>query len=127
MKKLGIEYVISCVPKESVRDYHRYVTSHNPGVVILHLPMEDTLSQNLFTHSVDGIKYPDIAYNFIERSNSNVLVHCHAGISRSVSIVIYYIMKKYKKTYDEALILIRRNRPIANPNPHFAEQLKIYG
>ena len=127
MKKLGISYIVSCVPKESVRDYHNYVVKHNPNIVILHLPMDDTLSQNLFTKSSDGKYYPDIAYNFIERARmtgGNTLVHCHAGISRSVSMVIYYMMKKYKYSYEEALSNIRMKRPIANPNPNFARQLK---
>lgn len=127
MNKMGIGYIVSCVPKESVRDYHKYVIKHNPSVVILHLPMEDTLSQNLFTKSVDGMPYPEIAHNFIRRareSGSSVLVHCHAGISRSVSMVIYYLMKRTGKSYDEVLALVRSKREQANPNPNFAKQLK---
>ena len=46
MKNMNIQYIISCVPKESVKDYHNYVVKHNPNIVILHLPMDDTLSQN---------------------------------------------------------------------------------
>lgn len=127
MKNMNIQYIISCVPKESVKDYHNYVIKHNPNIVILHLPMDDTLSQNLFTRSVDGMAYPEIAHNFIERAhknNASVLVHCHAGISRSVSMVIYYIMKKTQKSYEEVLTMVRVKRPIANPNPNFARQLK---
>ena len=50
----------------------------------------------------DNLDYPidkhfDEAYEFIEHmreNNKNVLVHCHAGISRSATLVCAYLMKK---------------------------------
>jgi len=38
------------------------------------------------------------AYNFIKEGKI-VFVHCHAGVSRSASIVIAYLMKKYGKGF----------------------------
>lgn len=42
--------------------------------------------------------------NLIEqgRQNGGVLVHCYAGVSRSSTFVIAYIMQKSLKSYDEA-------------------------
>ena len=53
------------------------------------------------------------AFQFIEQNlpTANVMVHCFAGISRSATLVIAYIMRKYKwslkKAY-EAVKTIRR-------------------
>ena len=45
------------------------------------------------------------AYNFIEsqRKETNVLVHCAAGISRCSMLLISYMMKKYQMPYDACL------------------------
>jgi protein-tyrosine phosphatase len=45
------------------------------------------------------------------------------GKSRSVSIVIYFLMKLNGWTYLQALNYIRQRRSIANPNSGFARQL----
>lgn len=66
-------------------------------------------------------------YNFIDchlTHHSNVLVHCQAGISRSVSYVIYYLMKKRTLSFDDALGIIRAKRKIASPNSGFCRQLR---
>ena len=42
-----------------------------------------------------------------------VLVHCHAGIQRSATIVACYLMKYYKITPEEAIRFIQSKRPIA--------------
>lgn len=52
------------------------------------------------------------------------LVHCAAGISRSVSIVIFHLMSKWGVTADEALRQIRKSRAIADPNDSFMDALK---
>lgn len=43
---------------------------------------------------------------------AQVLVHCMAGISRSVTVVASYLMRKFRKTSEEALRELRRLRPI---------------
>ncbi len=53
-----------------------------------------------------------------------VLVHCEMGISRSVSLVIAYIMQKESKSFEESLHHVRKTRKIANPNIGFISQLK---
>ena len=56
----------------------------------------------------------------------SVLVHCVQGVSRSVSMVIAYLMKHKKWSYDQALAFVRSKRPQAKPNPAFAAQLQQY-
>lgn len=53
-----------------------------------------------------------------------ILVHCYAGISRSVSVVISYLIQSQNMDFGSALMLIRKTRPIANPNDGFILQLE---
>jgi len=56
-----------------------------------------------------------------EHMNNNkiVLVHCMAGASRSASVIIYYLMKHHKFTFDGALTHVKGKRPIVNINKWF--------
>jgi len=56
--------------------------------------------------------------------HGNVLVHCSRGVSRSSTSVILYLMAKRQFEYDDALALIRRRRPEAQPIPAFETWLK---
>ncbi|CAK74625.1 unnamed protein product (macronuclear) [Paramecium tetraurelia] len=73
-------------------------------------------------------QYFQQAIDFIDQNRlfTNVLVHCYAGISRSATIVIAYLMKSYKMTLDEAFKYVQQLRPIINPNPGFMKQLQQY-
>ena len=53
-----------------------------------------------------------------------VYVHCMAGISRSGSVVIGYIMNKYHMKAEDALAFVRERRPCVNPNRGFTDELK---
>jgi predicted protein tyrosine phosphatase len=58
-------------------------------------------------------------------SDKRVLVHCFAGVSRSVTAVIWYLMRYRGMTWDEALAMIRASRAVANPNIRFEIPLRI--
>lgn len=76
------------------------------------------------------------AIDVIERSlksGTAVLVHCDAGVSRSVTIVIAYLIWRYAQkgrdgipAVSAILTDIRISRPIANPNPGFIKLLNNY-
>lgn len=59
-------------------------------------------------------------------SGGCVLVHCNAGVSRSVSVVIAYLMKHYGMSFDEAFKFVKSKRSFVRPNVGFVEQLKLY-
>ena len=68
-----------------------------------------------------------------EKRNDNFqricLVHCAKGASRSVSVVLAYLMSRQSnrfKSFDEALSHIRTVRPQASPNIGFALELRKY-
>ena len=56
----------------------------------------------------------------------NVLVHCVAGVSRSATIVISFIMVEHNMSAEEALNFVAKQRPIIDPNKGFVQQLKIF-
>jgi protein-tyrosine phosphatase len=58
------------------------------------------------------------------REEGGIFVHCVAGISRSASVVIAYIMQMENMTLDEAEKFVRSKRPCVKPNEGFETQLK---
>lgn len=52
-------------------------------------------------------------------TNESILIHCHAGISRSVSVSVAAYAVAHDLTYTESLSQIKKNRPEANPNSDF--------
>lgn len=110
--------------------------SHVLTVEALKLPdstFEKTNINNMFimvydNHEAELLPYFPIANAFIDdgMKNGAVLVHCRLGVSRSSTIIIAYLMQKYKLTYEQAFRYVRSKRPFINPNPSFVNQLKKY-
>ncbi|KAB0795453.1 hypothetical protein PPYR_12292 [Photinus pyralis] len=66
-------------------------------------------------------------YYFISNAvklKENVLVHCAAGVSRSSSIVIGYLMVTEKLSYEDAFKFVKSKRSCIKPNCGFENQLK---
>lgn len=59
----------------------------------------------------------------VRDSSGRVLVHCQAGISRSATICLAYLMKRKRVRLDEAFEFVRRRRSIISPNFSFMGQL----
>jgi hypothetical protein len=58
-------------------------------------------------------------------SGRTVLIHCTAGVSRSVTAVVWYLIRYRGYTWSDALSLVRQYRPQANPNPRFEIPLRL--
>lgn len=52
-----------------------------------------------------------------------VLVHCLAGVSRSVTVTLAYLMQKHKLPLNEAYDLVKRRKANIAPNFNFLGQL----
>lgn len=79
--------------------------------------------------STDITKYFDECFAFIDAAMANgghVLVHCMAGISRSSSIVIAYMMKSKGMDFQTAFDHVKSKRSCICPNEGFLSQLKNY-
>uniref|UniRef100_A0A4W4DYP9 protein-tyrosine-phosphatase n=1 Tax=Electrophorus electricus TaxID=8005 RepID=A0A4W4DYP9_ELEEL len=111
--RLNVSYVVN-------------VTTHLPlyhvdtGLVrYKRLPATDNSKQNLR-------QYFEEVFEFIEeahQSGRGVLVHCQAGVSRSATIVIAYLMKHTLMTMTDAYKYVRSRRPVVSPNLNFMGQL----
>ncbi len=78
----------------------------------------------------DIYQYFDETFEFIEQSQRtggySCLVHCAAGVSRSATIVLAYMMRKLNIPLDTAIEELRKDRSCIEPNPGFLVQLRAY-
>ncbi|RMX51358.1 hypothetical protein pdam_00011383 [Pocillopora damicornis] len=67
-------------------------------------------------------------FDFIQNGleSGAVLVHCNAGVSRSVTVVLGYLMSSKRLPLEEALKIVKKARPSAKPNVGFLHQLEDY-
>jgi hypothetical protein len=56
----------------------------------------------------------------------SVLVHCAAGVSRSATVVLGYLMARQNLSLAAALQHLKEVRPWVSPNPGFMQQLEAY-
>ncbi|KAJ6794973.1 putative dual specificity protein phosphatase 1B [Iris pallida] len=82
----------------------------------------DTSDTNLKEHFEECFDFIDSA----RKDGGGVLVHCFAGRSRSVTIILAYLMKKHRMSLSHALELVRSKRPQVGPNPGFMLQLQNF-
>ncbi|EDO45432.1 predicted protein, partial [Nematostella vectensis] len=93
--------------------------AHIEGFKYKNLPVEDNLMANLTE------LFPE-AFAFIDegrQKSSNVLVHCLAGISRSVTITIAYLMSSQHLSLNEAYDFVKARKSNVSPNFNFMGQL----
>ncbi|XP_021946441.1 dual specificity protein phosphatase 10 [Folsomia candida] len=83
------------------------------------IPVSDNLSENLAPYFEDACSFIEEA----RQKGEKILIHCHAGISRSPTIAIAYIMKHINLSTLEAYAFVQRNRRIISPNLNFMGQL----
>jgi protein-tyrosine phosphatase len=105
------------VAKE-VPNFHKCTSD----ILYLHLSLTDVPEQQIFP-------YFQVIVPFIENAIENdgvVLVHCVAGMSRSASFVLAYLMKRFGWTLNESLEFVTEKRSIVKPNSGFIEHLKLY-
>ncbi|CAO1326780.1 unnamed protein product [Diamesa hyperborea] len=88
----------------------------------LRVPIKDTKDANL-------IEYFDQVADLIEetrQADGKSLVHCVAGVSRSVSLILAYLMKYADMSLKNAFHHVRSVRPQVRPNVGFFKQLIAY-
>lgn len=68
-------------------------------------------------------------FEFIDQARKQdgvVLLHCNAGVSRSASVAVAYLMAKEKIPFEDAFDRVKSARPSTRPNAGFLSQLKEY-
>uniref|UniRef100_A0A3P8S387 Dual specificity phosphatase 22b n=1 Tax=Amphiprion percula TaxID=161767 RepID=A0A3P8S387_AMPPE len=82
----------------------------------------DLPTQNLTQHFKESIMFMHES----RLKGEGCLVHCLAGVSRSVTLVVAYIMTVTGLGWQEALAAVRVARPCAGPNLGFQRQLQEF-
>lgn len=90
----------------------------NANIVVHKYNLEDS-------YNCDISVYFDEITELIHKYD-NVLVNCAAGVSRSASFVIAYIMKYYNLNLVDTLLYVRRKRRQICPNKKFMIYLLEY-
>ena len=112
IKDNNIKYIINCAYEIECR--------FPQTCSYLVLNMDDDVDENISAHF-------ETCYRFMEqarKSGYGCLVHCAMGISRSATIVLYYLMRRTNKTFDEARAFLKAKREIIDPNDGFEKQLR---
>ncbi|XP_051579699.1 dual specificity protein phosphatase 8-like [Myxocyprinus asiaticus] len=112
MAQNGITYVLNasntCPKPDFISENH-----------FLRIPVNDSYCEKL-------LPWLEKTNEFIDKakvSNCSVIVHCLAGISRSATIAIAYIMKTMGLSSDDAYRFVKDRRPSISPNFNFLGQL----
>ncbi|XP_073843231.1 mitogen-activated protein kinase phosphatase 3 isoform X1 [Musca autumnalis] len=116
LQKYNIKYVLN-VTKDLPN-----VFEASGGIQYLQIPITDHYSQDLAMHFPSAIQFIEEARS----KNSAVLVHCLAGVSRSVTVTLAYLMHTQALNLNDAFTLVRDRKPDVSPNFHFMQQLHSF-
>jgi protein-tyrosine phosphatase len=128
LKKNNIKAIITIETNfkdESIINYYK-----NNNIDYYYLYLNDLPTENIS-------QYFDESFHFINNhisNGNNVLVHCRAGVSRSATLVLNYIIRNIyymnhshniqpESVVDYALKIVRNKRQVVNPNIGFIKQL----
>ncbi len=115
----NIKVVISALTEEEYDDY-MIAKEDFPNCDWHRLVIDDDKDEQISQYFFEVHKIINEAIN----QNKNVIVHCAAGMSRSASLVIAYLMIENNWYYEEAYSYVKKKRPIIDPNIGFVKQLK---
>jgi len=86
------------------------------------LSASDSAIQDIRQYFSEALSFIDDA----QKSGGKILVHCQAGVSRSPTIVIAYLMHQRGMTLMDAFHYVRARRSIVAPNLSFMGQLLAF-
>lgn len=117
LREGNIRTVVCCIkdyPMKAFKLKHAHID-------VISLSMRDKPDQDITQY------FPSM-YATIEAGmqKGGVLVFCFAGVSRSASIVLSYLMQLRHEDYRSALSYLNTRRTVC-PNKGFEEQLKAFG
>lgn len=115
LKEHGFTHVLTVTGRE-------FETPLPANIIHHHIRIRDSSKELISAHF-------ESAFNFLEEARLNdgkVLVHCEAGVSRSATVTISYIMRFMNMTLREAFKFVKGKRQIISPNFGFMSQLMMY-
>lgn len=108
LEKHKITHILSCCPMNGPLNGFEHKV----------IPIYDTEKDDIS-------KYFEESVEFINKGleKGAVLVHCLAGVSRSATIILYFLQKQKKMSYKESYLFLKEKRSIIEPNDGFKRQL----
>ncbi|XP_016379949.1 dual specificity protein phosphatase 5-like [Sinocyclocheilus rhinocerous] len=115
-------------PAKGLYDYKWIPVEDSCSRLLYQSGLKFDLSVFLVTHAVISRAFVMNSCTFlsterVKAEGGKVLVHCEAGISRSPTICMAYIMKTQRLRLEQAFDVIRQRRAIISPNFSFMGQL----
>ncbi|XP_029646447.1 tyrosine-protein phosphatase vhp-1-like isoform X2 [Octopus sinensis] len=111
----GISYILNvtttCKQPAFIQESH-----------FLRIPINDNYFDKMLPYFHDAFQFLDK----VREANGCVLIHCLAGISRSPTLAIAYVMRHLKMSSDDAYRYVKAKRPTISPNFNFLGQLLEY-
>jgi predicted protein tyrosine phosphatase len=117
INSLKVTHILKLFPDDKTYKggYHRHA-----GVKYLVVDADDLPDYPLDKHFAQCLEFIQDGI----RKKGRVLVHCHAGVSRSATIVILHLMINAGKSLEEAWAHLKKVRPVAHPNEGFWGKLQ---
>ncbi|KAJ3411536.1 phosphatase, partial [Chytridiales sp. JEL 0842] len=117
LKSIGVTHIVSL-------GYDFKPTHVSHGIHYHMISIDDDVDANLLQYIPSALEFMDEA---ITTQNGTVLVHCVAGISRSATIVVAYLMKSNNMSFEESMEFVKSKKPNVEPNEGFVTQLRLFG
>lgn len=117
--KNNIKLIINC-SKDIM-----YNVDHN--IQVIRLPIHDMNSVESNQILADKINYLTFIINIYLKNNIGVLIHCYAGVQRSATVVLCYLLKEKSMSLDMAKAIMKEKRSIVFfPYPTFNQFINNY-
>merc|ERR1712228_457598 len=117
LKTIKITHIVNCT--QSIENKFE-----SNGLRYIRVPVNDKRSVSILPYFVAAIRFIEAVRDENSGKNENrILIHCHAGISRSATITIAYLMYSWKMTMFDAIAHVHSKRYQIQPNQGFKNQL----
>ena len=126
---VNLNFPFNKVPLHHIRVYNSAKSQHINSPMLITVGLPDSPEENLI-RVLDPIitevcnKAEELRFH--HGRNAKILFHCFAGISRSTSLAIAYLMKTTHKSVGSIYQMVKNRRPIVDPNPGFVRALFEY-
>ncbi|CCE65964.1 hypothetical protein TPHA_0N01830 [Tetrapisispora phaffii CBS 4417] len=130
----GITHILSIIKFQVIPEY-----LVRKSYTVKNIPIDDNDSTDILQYFnecntfIDRCLFPDEEEYSPDKADFRkkpqkgaVYIHCQAGVSRSVSFVVAYLMYRYGFDLKTSLHAVKRKRPMVEPNENFMEQLKLF-
>lgn len=116
ISNLGITHIVKMFADDSMLRGGKH---RHPGVDYLIIDALDFPQFDMREHVFAALKFIQQAL----KEKGTILVHCHMGISRSITVVVLHLMVNRKVPLGTALKHVKKRRPQARPNHGFHQML----